>query len=855
MIVAGSELNQYSLSKIYNRNLEKNYILTTDKNGKITTSDIPYNVLKNSLTGGGIVPVFPEEEETNTFAAFKVLVTSSTGQITTSNNISVSEINYLNNLTEPIKTSLEDIQTELNNRYIKSEVDSLLNDKVNKSTYNTAIALKADKSNVYTKLETDDFFKLYYKSTEVDTKLNLKVNTTEFNNALNLKSDKATTFTKTETNDKLNLKSDKATTYTKTQVDTSLGLKLNSSVFNDYKTTVFTKTETNDKLNLKSDKATTYTKLQVDNSLGLKLNSSVFNDYKITVFTKTEINNLISSYYTKTQTDTKLSEIYNKTEIDTLISSYYTKTQTDTKLSTKLNSTLFNDYKTTVFTKTEVNSALNLKSDKTTTYTKTQVNDLLDNSYYTQTQIDNKIAGIVNSAPETLNTLNELAAALGNDPNFATTVSTSIGGKQNNLINNGSSDASLALNLFYGGNRLRRLKCSGNLSIERITTGGDTNNLLLSYDETELKNLINTKQASIQSYTSAQIKTKLDYVDIDSSLNTLLNQKQNALSNATGAGFFLYSDNKIKKLIGGTQISLRTDANSNIVIDYNLASFSALNLTVQTLGTDLQTNYQKLLKDIGDNNNSVPVLDVDNDRIRRIRGKNNIDVNFYNNADDAEDLDIGNIQIGINESIINQINTNKTDIAGIQAYQAFLLTEINKKQTKGPVSDLEFNRLDGVTANIQNQLNNKQVKVNNVFDTNIGHLSGSTSNIQEQLNNKQLNLDPADNTSNDRVINCKQLRMSNVIQPQLRFGKKSNLSTSQGMNQFRIDFIPHFLEGTFNIGVIVTGITNNSTSGHGSIRNFSVWDQNINRFGFDLLINDTNGSGGVGISFIAFGQL
>lgn len=47
----------------------------------------------------------------------------------------------------------------------------------------------------------------------------------------------------------------------------------------------------------------------------------------------------------------------------------------------------------------------------------------------TETYVDNKVASMVDSAPETLNTLNELAAALGDDPNFATTVATEIGGK------------------------------------------------------------------------------------------------------------------------------------------------------------------------------------------------------------------------------------------------------------------------------------------------------------------------------------------------------------------------------------------------------------------------------------------
>lgn len=43
--------------------------------------------------------------------------------------------------------------------------------------------------------------------------------------------------------------------------------------------------------------------------------------------------------------------------------------------------------------------------------------------------VDRKVASIVDSSPEALNTLKELATSLGNDPNFATTVSESIGKK------------------------------------------------------------------------------------------------------------------------------------------------------------------------------------------------------------------------------------------------------------------------------------------------------------------------------------------------------------------------------------------------------------------------------------------
>ena len=56
---------------------------------------------------------------------------------------------------------------------------------------------------------------------------------------------------------------------------------------------------------------------------------------------------------------------------------------------------------------------------------------LTDNAYATESYVDTAVANIVDTAPEALNTLNELAAALGDDANFATTVSTQLGLKAN----------------------------------------------------------------------------------------------------------------------------------------------------------------------------------------------------------------------------------------------------------------------------------------------------------------------------------------------------------------------------------------------------------------------------------------
>lgn len=95
----------------------------------------------------------------------------------------------------------------------------------------------------------------------------------------------------------------------------------------------------------------------------------------------------------------------------------------------------------------DVNNLSTSKADKNTTlsgygitnaYTKTEVDGKLDDKanssdVYTKSETDNaintKVSALVNQAPETMNTLDELAAALGDDPNFATTIASQIGTK------------------------------------------------------------------------------------------------------------------------------------------------------------------------------------------------------------------------------------------------------------------------------------------------------------------------------------------------------------------------------------------------------------------------------------------
>jgi hypothetical protein len=67
---------------------------------------------------------------------------------------------------------------------------------------------------------------------------------------------------------------------------------------------------------------------------------------------------------------------------------------------------------------------------------------LTDGTFATESYVGTQIANLVDSAPATLDTLNELAAALGDDANFATTVTTSIATKQPQLNGTGFVKAS-----------------------------------------------------------------------------------------------------------------------------------------------------------------------------------------------------------------------------------------------------------------------------------------------------------------------------------------------------------------------------------------------------------------------------
>jgi hypothetical protein len=111
------------------------------------------------------------------------------------------------------------------------------------------------------------------------------------------------------------------------------------------------------------------------------------------------------NYYTKTQADSRYLQSY--TETDPVWTSekinYYTKTQADGRYLQSFTET------DPIWTSEKADYAL-------------------------KTYVDTSISNLVDAAPTTLNTLNELAAALGDDANFSTSITTLIGTKEPAII-------------------------------------------------------------------------------------------------------------------------------------------------------------------------------------------------------------------------------------------------------------------------------------------------------------------------------------------------------------------------------------------------------------------------------------
>ena len=186
-----------------------------------------------------------------------------------------------------------------------------------------------------------------------------------------------------------------------------------------------------------------------------------------------------------------------------------------------------------------------------------------------KTYIDAKVAGIVNSAPETLNTLDELAAALNDDANFSASIATSIGLKHSTAAQNTYS-ASVA----------------GALRTEYVA--GDTALSSSAHTQREaIKGLATSANNSLSSSVASALRT--EYVAADSALSGALNTRIATLESAGTTAALSASAHTQREAIKGLATSANNSLSSSTATALR-AEYVALDGAQTTANTNLSSS-------------------------------------------------------------------------------------------------------------------------------------------------------------------------------------------------------------------------------------------------------------------------
>ena len=272
------------------------------------------------------------------------------------------------------------------------------------------------------------------------------------------------------------------------------------------------------------------------------------------------------------------------------------------------------------------------KANASHTHSSSDITDIDD--YATKDYVDNSISGLVDNAPDALNTLNELSAALNDDSNFASTVTTALADKAN------SADlATVATSGSYNdlsnkptiNNSTITIQKNGS-TVDTFTTNGSAKTINIpvptkTSDLTNDSNFVDTSNSAVSSgITSAKVTdydTHIADTDIHvttsdkATWNTVTSKANDSdvvhkSGDETAGGVKTFADLQI--ISYGTQY--KGSRNAYILPEFS-AGYSGLAIT--TLGFAQALKIGNFILDA----NNKPTLDTSKAYIQIATGENN----------------------------------------------------------------------------------------------------------------------------------------------------------------------------------------------------------------------------------------
>lgn len=382
-----------------------------------------------------------------------------------------------------------------------------------------------------------------------------------------------------------------------------------------------------------------------------------------------------------------------------------------------------------------------------------------------QSYTNSAIANLIDSSPGTLDTLNELAAALGDDPNFSTTITNSLANRvqfvTDTAANFDSANPTLAAQQLAITSDSKRIKVGdGVLDWANVNYVGE-DLVLIHNQDTAVHGISNTLNLIYQDDLDAvesSLQTNINNVDTDlqNAKNNLANvsaQSSNTVSDLAN------TDNRVTTLEGTT-------------LDQGNA-IDALESTTETQGNTLTTltaSVSTLGDDVNTLDNRIDTLDTTVTTLAPLTSAQLTSPTITGaTLDGATTLEVGATLEGLSPTELGYLSGVTSGVqsqidakADIDAPTFTGNVVLPATTSIGDVTGIELGYLENVSANIQLQLDAKlatdsaasiyaplsgptfagtvslpaTTSIGGVSSVELGHVNGVTSGIQGQLDVK-----------------------------------------------------------------------------------------------------------------------